>query len=121
MLSFNRELKHATTTATVSKASLKKSIGALSNFIALVRELSSKGQYLSLKKEKENRCLAFTLSMKREIKKFHVVVVQRRQRNVQKYLMQVQSCCFAYLSSSIRRTGYSVLLRGISLTCGGIR
>ena len=39
-----------------------------------------------------------TFSMKREIKNIHVVVVQRRQRNVQKYLMQVQSCCFAYLS-----------------------
>ena len=26
----------------------------------------------------------------------HVVVMQRRQRNVQKSVMHVQSCCFAY-------------------------
>ena len=49
------------------------------------------------KKGKESRCPAFTFSIKREIKEFHVVVVQWRQRNVQKYLMHVQSCCFAYL------------------------
>ena len=29
---------------------------------------------------------------------FHVVVVQRRLRNVQKSVMHVQSCCFAYLN-----------------------
>ena len=29
---------------------------------------------------------------------FHVVVVQRRQRNVQKSVMHVQSCCFANLN-----------------------
>ena len=27
---------------------------------------------------------------------FHVVVVQKQQRNVQKSVMHVQSCCFAY-------------------------
>ena len=31
----------------------------------------------------------------REIRKFHVTVLQRRQRNVQKSVMHVQSCCFA--------------------------
>ena len=62
------------------------------------QELNSKGLYLSSLKEKENRCLVFTSSRKREIKKFHVVVVQRRQRNVQKSVMHVQSCCFAYLN-----------------------
>ena len=35
----------------------------------------------------------FTSSTKREIRHFHVVVVQRRQRNVQKSMMHVQSCC----------------------------
>ena len=49
------------------------------------------------KKTKESLCLVFRFSTKREIKEFHVVVVQWRQRNVQKYLMHVQSCCFAYL------------------------
>ena len=40
------------------------------------------------------RCL-FTRSIKHEIKHFHVVVVQWRQRNVEKGVMNVQSCCFA--------------------------
>ena len=43
------------------------------------------------------RCLVFTSSIKREIRKFHVVVVQRRQTNVQKSVMNVQSCCFTSL------------------------
>ena len=34
--------------------------------------------------------------MKREIKHFHVVVVQKREGNVQKSVMHMQSCCFAY-------------------------
>ena len=38
----------------------------------------------------------FTSSIKREIMHFHVVVVQNGQRNVQKSVMHVQSCCFAY-------------------------
>ena len=37
-------------------------------------------------------------SRKREIRKFHFVVVQRRQRIVQKSVMHLQSCCFAYLN-----------------------
>ena len=37
-------------------------------------------------------------STKREIRQFHVVVAQRRQRNVQKSLMHVQSYCFACLN-----------------------
>ena len=36
------------------------------------------------KKESEKRCLVFTSSTNREIRKFHVVIVQRGQRNVQK-------------------------------------
>ena len=35
-------------------------------------------------KEKENCCLVFPSSTKHEIRHFHVAVVQRRQRNVQK-------------------------------------
>ena len=39
------------------------------------------------------------LNTKREIRHLHVVVVQRRQRNVQKSVMHVQSCsCFASLN-----------------------
>ena len=45
-----------------------------------------KGSYLSLEKEKETFCVEFTYSIKRsrEIRKFHVAVVQRRLRNEQK-------------------------------------
>ena len=51
-----------------------------------------KGPYLSLEKEKETFCVVFTYSIMgaREISKFHVTVVQRRPRSVQK---SVQSCC----------------------------
>ena len=45
-------------------------------------------------KEKESRCLAFKSSTKHEIRHFHVVVVQWLQRNVQKSVIHVQSCCF---------------------------
>ena len=49
------------------------------------------------KKKKVVVTSVFPSSKKCEIKHFHVVVVQRRQRNVQKSLMHVQSYCFAYL------------------------
>ena len=39
----------------------------------------------------------FTSSIKRQIRHFPVVVVQWRQRNAQKSVMHVQSCCFAVL------------------------
>ena len=54
--------------------------------------------YQSLEKEKESRCIVFTSSTKRKIRQFHVAVVQLRQRNVQKSVMHVQSCCFANLN-----------------------
>ena len=38
----------------------------------------------------------FTYSIKREFRHFHVVVVHKRKRNVQKGVMHVQSCCFGY-------------------------
>ena len=52
-------------------------------------ELNFKGLYLSSGTEKENCCVVFTSSTKREIGRFQVVGVQRRQRNVQKYVMHV--------------------------------
>ena len=48
---------------------------------------------LTLTLGKENYFLVFTYSIKCKIKKFHVVVGQRRQRNVQKSMMHVQSWC----------------------------
>ena len=62
-------------------------------------ELNSKRVYRSPRKEKESRCLVFTSFTKREIRDFHVVVVQWRQRNVQKNVTHAQSCCFAILSA----------------------
>ena len=53
--------------------------------LAIVLEMNSKGLYQSSGKERESCCLVSCL------------VVQRRQRNVQKSVMQVQSCCFANL------------------------
>ena len=48
-----------------------------------------------LRKELQNHLLVYTSSINREIRQFHVVVVQRRPRNVQKSVMHVQSCYFA--------------------------
>ena len=63
-------------------------------------ELNSKGLYQSSGKEKESCCLVFPSSTRREIRHFHVVVVQRRQRNVQKSTIsiRVQDCYFVNLN-----------------------
>ena len=65
--------------------------------LAIVLEMNSKELYQSSGKESESCCLVFQSLTNREIWHFHVVVVQRRQRNVQKSVMHVQSCCFANL------------------------
>ena len=67
-------------------------------FWQMFLELNSKRLYQSSGKGKECRCFVFTSSTKREIRHFHVVVVLRRQRNVQKSVMHVQRCCFANLN-----------------------
>ena len=45
--------------------------------------LNPKGPYVSLKKEKENFCfvLTYSINQTREIRKFHVAVVQQWLRN----------------------------------------
>ena len=55
--------------------------------------LNPEKPYLNLEKEKENFCVLFNYSIKRarEVSKFHVTVVQRRLRNVQKSVMDVQN------------------------------
>ena len=62
--------------------------------------LNPKGPCLRLEKEKETFCVVLTYSIKwaREIRKFHVAVVQQRLRNVQKSVMHVQTCFFASLN-----------------------
>ena len=42
-------------------------------------ELNSKGFYQSSGKEKQDSCFVLPSSTKREIRRFHIVVVQRRQ------------------------------------------
>ena len=61
-------------------------------------ELNSKGPYQSSGKEKESCCLRFPSLTKPEIKHFNVVVVQWRQRNVQKSVMHVRSFCFSTIN-----------------------
>ena len=50
----------------------------------------------SLKRAEKFRRALFTSSVKREIRHFHLAVVQWRQRKVQKSVLHVQSCCFAF-------------------------
>ena len=54
--------------------------------LAKLSGFNPKGQYVSLEKEKQNFCVVLTYSIKREheSRKFQVVVVQQRLRNVQK-------------------------------------
>ena len=58
-------------------------------------ELDSIELYQSSGKEEENCCFVFPSSKKREIRHYHVVVVQRRLRNAQKSVMHVQRSYFA--------------------------
>ena len=55
-------------------------------------------------RKKLNRFLVFTSFIKREIRKFHVVVVQQRQRTVQKSVMHVKKCCFVNLNLLLFRS-----------------
>ena len=59
-------------------------------------KLNFKGPYPSSEREVIFRRCLFTPSIKREIRYFHVVVVQKRERNRQKSVMHVRSCCFGY-------------------------
>ena len=94
--------------ATAMKTSLKKNevavLQTLSRLFYLVQfvkcwqfflELNSKRLCRSSEIEEESHCLEYTSSSKSSVRHFHVVVIQWRQRNVQKSVMHVQSCCFA--------------------------
>ena len=69
-----------------------------------------KGSYLSLEKEKETFCVVFTYSIKRsrEIRKFHVAVVQRRLRNEQKKRNARARAKLSPLSFQPRPQGFSL-------------
>ena len=51
--------------------------------------------YYFLKRFIKSSFCVYLTARKRENRHFHVVVIQRRQRNVQKSVMHVQSCCSA--------------------------
>ena len=62
-------------------------------------ELNSKRLYWSSGKEHESRYLVFMSSARREIRHFHIIVVQwSQQRNVQKSVLHVQIWCFVNLN-----------------------
>ena len=98
------------TTATAAKTSLLKWLGFFKTLSRLFQiaenikyrrislELISWGPHSSFKRERKIRYRLFTSSIKREIRDFHAVVVQWRQRNVQKSVLHVQSSCFANLA-----------------------
>ena len=102
--------KGAQTTTTSTKTSLKKRIRAASNFIALIPSLLIRQMLANFygvefyrivsKFRKRKRKLLFCVPVleKREIRHYHVVVVQRRLRNAQKSVMHVQSSYFANLN-----------------------
>ena len=50
------------------------------------------------RKRERKSSASFTSSTKRKIRHFHVVIVQRQQRNAKKRVMYVQSCCFVDLN-----------------------
>ena len=95
----------------LGKRHVKKWIRSTSNFIALIPTRTIRQMLVIFsgaefkktvsefrKRKRKSLLSSFTSSTKREIRHFHVVVVQRRQRNVQKSVMHVQSCCFADLN-----------------------
>ena len=83
----------------------KKWIRATSNFIVLIPTRSIRQMLanfavedcIKAQEKKKKSMSSFTSAKKREIRHFHVVVVQRQQRNVQKSVMHLQSCWFANL------------------------
>ena len=120
--------------ATATRTSLKKWICVLSVFTAIIPttyfvkctrrtllKLNFKWPYSRSEREiKFRRCL-FTSPLKREIRHFHVEVVQKQERNVQKNVMHVQSCCllikpFVFFSRSRCRPRRWILKSLISFT-----
>ena len=68
--------------------------------LANFSRVESERTVFKLRKRKEIFCVVFTYSIRqaREISKFQVAVVQRWQRNVQKSMMHVESCCFVNIN-----------------------
>ena len=89
-----------------TKTSLKKRSRTASNFFRAYSSSFNSSNVCNfcwswilkdcIKERKSLSCVQ--VSTKREIRHFHVVVVQWQQRNVPKSVMHVQSCCFAHLN-----------------------
>ena len=80
-----------------SKVALLQTLSRLLHLVQFIKcwlsfWRNSEGLYQRSEKKKESRCLVFASSTKSEIRHFHSVDVQRRQRNVQKRVMHLQSC-----------------------------
>ena len=103
--SVNRELiKQATTRRRLRKRHLKSEVALLQTLSRLLYlsqfvkcwqfflELNSKRLYWSSGKERESCCLVFTFSTKCEIRYFHVVVAQWRQRNIRDARAELLIC-----------------------------
>ena len=86
------------------KRHLKRWISSVSNFIDLTQFhliCQMLAKFSGVESERTvSKCVLCSPTPKRaqEIWTFHVAVVQRRQRNVQKRMMLVQSCCFANIN-----------------------
>ena len=94
---------------TPTRTSLKKWICVRLVFIAIIAiptyfvkcrrallKLNFKRPYPSSEREVIFRRCLFTPSITRKVRYFHVVVVQKQERNRQKSVMHVRSCCFGY-------------------------
>ena len=91
LLSFNRELKRATTTATESTShQITLNLSNVRDFFSswVLRVCIS-----VKKKRKESSCLVLHSQWNVKLRSFTSLSYPWRQRNVQKYVMLVQSCC----------------------------
>ena len=105
------KMRHClSTTATAAKTSLEiaffQTLSAFFHFAENIKcrwislELISWESHPSLERERKNRPRLFMSSIKletREIRLFHVIIMQWWLRNVQKSVLHVQSCCFALI------------------------
>ena len=93
------EVQLENVTSVKSEFALLQTLSCLFQLVQFVKcwQILPLKAVLKLRKRKKKSMSSFTPAKKREIRHFHVVVVQRRQRNVQKSVMHLQSCWFANL------------------------
>ena len=82
----------------------------LSNIVKYSGVESERTVFTCIKRKRKVLCCVHLLHkalLTCKIRTFHVAVVQRRLRNVQKIVTHVQSCCFAYTAISRKVVGKS--------------